>query len=298
MGKISEFLGRTPTGSTTEKLPQYGPQPTLLETTVDIGDLATGNTNGHVGGGQVGKLDANALDASDQADVSAQLGEHNEALRNLLAETGRKISEFEEFKAAFANVVEPAHKALRALEQEKTQNIRLRRALTQTQANYEAQQVKFSDAAKLAAALDATNKQLRRELEQAQEATRELKGSKAEVANELAIARAANVDFERRLAQQTANVRSLSEDNKHLRDQAVESESRMSHLDGEIVALREKLGFTEGDNRSTQKQLDQAVAETTRLTQRLNESEALLAAAKGRRSQADERALPRRQHQA
>jgi crescentin len=86
--------------------------------------------------------------------------------------------------------------------------------------------------------------------------------------------------LERRLTQQAAVGLGLSEDNKRLRDQAVEAETKISHLDGELTAGREKLVFLEGDNRSSQKSLDQALAETARLSQRLSDSETALVTAK------------------
>jgi crescentin len=307
MRKFSELLGRTPSSSASVRLTDFGRREPLLDHYSNghdgnghysNGHHANGhdgngngvnghNGNGHAGGHHANGHDtnghhANGFDLDDPSDISARLGEDNEALRNLLVETGRKISELEEFRAAFASVVEPANKALRALEHEKTQNISLRRALTQTRAGYEALQAKYADIEAKAATTESANKQLRQDLEKALEATREVKSGKAEIANELAVARAAIADLERRLTQQAATGLGLSEDNRRLRDQVVEAETKIDHLDGELTAAREKVVFLEGDNRSSQKSLDQAVAETARLSQRLNESETALVTAKAR----------------
>src|SRR5262245_51971372 len=155
MRKFSELLGRTPSSSASVRLADFGRQEPLLEQSrYDNGHDANdgdgyANSNGanghHANGHDANGRHINGFDLDDPSDISARLGEDNEGLRNLLVETGRKISELEEFRATFASVVEPANKALRALEHEKTQNIGLRRALTQARAGYEALQSRYAD---------------------------------------------------------------------------------------------------------------------------------------------------------
>jgi hypothetical protein len=65
------------------------------------------------------------------ADIGARVGEENEALRNLLIDTDRRIGALDDLKDAFRNLVEPIGSALQALEQEKTDNIGLRNALAE-----------------------------------------------------------------------------------------------------------------------------------------------------------------------
>ena len=55
------------------------------------------------------------------SDVGSRMGEENEVLRNLLTDTGRKIGELDDLKAAFDKLVAPFNSTLRALEQEKSQ---------------------------------------------------------------------------------------------------------------------------------------------------------------------------------
>jgi len=55
------------------------------------------------------------------SDVGSRMGEENEVLRNLLTDTGRKISELDDLKQAFDKLVAPFNSTLRALEQEKSQ---------------------------------------------------------------------------------------------------------------------------------------------------------------------------------
>ncbi len=58
------------------------------------------------------------IEPETPSDVSSRIGEENEALRNLLFDTGRKINELVELKIAFEKIVDPFNNALRALEQE------------------------------------------------------------------------------------------------------------------------------------------------------------------------------------
>jgi hypothetical protein len=51
------------------------------------------------------------------SDVGSRMGEENEVLRNLLTDTGRKIGELDDLKAAFDKLVAPFNSTLRALEQ-------------------------------------------------------------------------------------------------------------------------------------------------------------------------------------
>jgi hypothetical protein len=62
------------------------------------------------------------------ADIGARVGEENEALRNLLIDTDRRIGALDDLKDAFRNLVEPIGSALQALEQEKSDNVGLRNA--------------------------------------------------------------------------------------------------------------------------------------------------------------------------
>src|SRR5262245_11471243 len=54
------------------------------------------------------------------SDVGSRMGEENQVLRNLLTDTGRKISELDDLKQAFDKLVTPLNSTLRAVEQEKS----------------------------------------------------------------------------------------------------------------------------------------------------------------------------------
>src|SRR5262245_4935827 len=79
------------------------------------------------------------------SESSARLGEECEALRSLVAAAGSKLDEFEEAKRAFVAIVEPASRALRALEHEKTLNISLARKVGQLRAGCDVLQVNVDE---------------------------------------------------------------------------------------------------------------------------------------------------------
>ena len=64
------------------------------------------------------------------AALGARLGGSNEALRNLLIDTGRQITALDDVKDAFRELVGPIGAALHALEQEKADNAGLRNVMS------------------------------------------------------------------------------------------------------------------------------------------------------------------------
>src|SRR6516162_8725095 len=218
------------------------------------------------------------------ADIGARVGEENEALRNLLIDTDRRIGALDDLKDAFRNLVEPIGSALQALEQEKTDNVGLRNALAELRAAHESVRTEFSALEKRAAELESAGEELDRELALAQEAARGLEGDKTELTSEIVAVRSEIANLESQLAQETANGRALSEANQILVDHANSADKRIVELQSEGALIREKLLLLENDKRSLQTALDQTLAETSRLSRRLTESENALTAARARRA--------------
>jgi len=221
------------------------------------------------------------------ADIGARVGEENETLRNLLIDTDRRIGALDDLKDAFRNLVEPIGSALQALEHEKSDNVGLRNALAELRAGHESVRSEFSALEKRAAELESAGEELRRELTLAQQAVRGLEGDKTELTSEIVAVRAEIANIESQLAQETANGRALSEANQILVDHANSADKRIVELQSEGALTREKLLLLENDKRSLQTALDQTLAETSRLSRRLTESENALTAARARLEQMD-----------
>jgi chromosome segregation ATPase len=260
MGTISDFLGRkgVPSASAVP-VPASPKQP---------GSTATAEQNGPT-----------------FADLGARIGEGNESLRNLLIDTERRITALDDVKCAFGDLVEPIGIALHALEQEKTDNAGLRNVLAELRASHEALRSECHAFEKRAAEFEGDTQTLRRELALAQQAARALESDKAELTSELVTARSAVANLESQLAQETANARSLGEANQILVDHSDSADKRIVELQADGALTREKLSLLETDKHSLQTALDQTLAESSRLSRRLTESESALAAARARLEQ-------------
>src|ERR1044071_8220510 len=152
---------------------------------------------------------ANAKDRPEQAaregvsDVGSRMGEENEALRNLLFDTGRKINELDELKSAFDKIVTPFNNTLRSLEQEKSQNLSLNAQLTESRAAYDKLRSDVYQVEKRATLLGSENERLREDLELAREAVRGLESHRNDINSQIAAQNAQISELERQLGQES-----------------------------------------------------------------------------------------------
>jgi len=228
-----------------------------------VASATPGNGNGH---GQ-------PISVESLSDVGSRMGEQNEALRNLLSDTGRKISELDDLKDAFEKIVAPFNNTLRALEQEKSQSVSLSNMLAEARAAYDTLRSEFYQIEKKAVALESEVEKLREDLELARESNRGLESTRLELTDEVNAKNAQIVEIERELAQESAQRRSLTESRRILEEQYDIAEKRNIELDSELAGTREKLALLEDEKRSLQAAVDAALNEAARLTRRLTESE-------------------------
>src|SRR5262249_23118759 len=221
------------------------------------------------------------------ADVAARIGEDNETLRNLLIDTGHHINALEELKGTFEKLVEPISKTLRTLELEKSDNASLRDALAEMRSNHETLHTEFHARGKKSEELEHDNDRLRRELTFAQQSTRELEGNKTDLTAALVTARTAIADLERQLGHETASSRALGEEHRVLLDHANAADKRIVELEAGVALTRQNLSLLENDKATLQASLDQTLAEASRLSRRLTESDNALTAARARLEQLD-----------
>jgi crescentin len=257
MGTFSDFLGRK--GVTSAPLP-VAPSPKQQHTN-------------------------SAANEPTFADLGARLGEGNEALRNLLIDTDRRITALDDVKDAFRNLVEPIGTALQALEQENSDNVGLRNALAELRTSHETVRTECQALEKRAAEWESDNQSLSRELALVQQAAHGLESDRAELTSEVVAARAEIANLESQLAQESADARALGQANQLLVDHANSADKRIVELQADCTLTREKLSLMETDKRSLQTALDQTLAESSRLSRRLTESESALAAARARLEQ-------------
>jgi crescentin len=219
------------------------------------------------------------------ADLGARLGEDNEALRNLLIDTGRRITALDDVKDAFQNLVEPIGSALQALERESSDNVGLRNALAELRSSHETVRTECQALEKKVTDRENDNQSLSRELALVQQVAHGLESTKAELSSEVAAARAEIANLESQLAHETADARALGEANRLLVEDGNGADKRIVELQADCTLLRENLSLLETDKHSLQTALDQTLAESSRLSRRLTESESALAAARSRLEQ-------------
>ena len=207
------------------------------------------------------------------------MGEENEALRNLLTDTGRKIGELDELKEAFDKIVAPFNSTLRALEQEKSQTLGLSGMLDEVARGLR----------------DAAHRILpdREEGDRARSRIREAaRGSRTGARIQPRAREHAARTHQRHLRPQRPDRRARASagagdraaphaerEPPHAAGAARRRrEAHQPKLEGELAAAREKLALLEDEKRSLQIAVDQALNETARLTRRLTESENTLTA--------------------
>jgi crescentin len=179
-----------------------------------------------------------AADQPTLADIGARVGQDNEALRNLLIDTDRRINAIDDAKNAFRRLSEPISTALRDLAQEKIDNTGLRRELAELHASYDALRDEFGALEQRAAALESDRDSLGRELVRAQQDVRGLEGEKAELTSEIAAARA-------RLEQMDANLAAAEVERATLSAACDEANSEIHVLNRRIEAIRSRAATAE-----------------------------------------------------
>jgi crescentin len=179
-----------------------------------------------------------AADQPTLADIGARVGQDNEALRNLLINTGRRINAIDDAKNAFRRLSEPISTALRDLEQEKIDNAGLRSALAELRTSYDVLRGEFGALEQRAAELESDRDSLRRELARVQQDARGLESDKAELVGDIVAARA-------RLEQMEANLAAAEFERASLSAARDEASSEAHTLNRRIEAIRSRAATAE-----------------------------------------------------
>ena len=211
--------------------------------------------------------------------LSTQMGGENEQLRNLMLDASAKIGELDAIKAAVDKLVDPVSKTLRAIEAEKAEKMSLQTVLNTTRTAYGKLRNEVGEIEKKAAAADKECQTLRLELASTQAMLRTAEATKAEIATDVAARRAQIADLEARLAHETGETRILREENKRLDDRLSASEKRVISIESDLNAARQRLMMAEDEKQAQQAAFEKASAEAAKLSRKLAETEAGLAAA-------------------
>ncbi len=227
------------------------------------------------------------IEPETPSDVGSRIGEENEALRNLLFDTGRKINELDDLKIAFEKIVDPFNNALRALEQEKSQNLSLDSQLAESRAAADALRAQFYTVEKKATLLEAEQERLREDLELAREAARALETQRNDLSQQISNQNTHIGELERELAHETSLRKSLADNKQSLTEQLDGAEKRNVTLDGDLALARERIALLEDEKQTLQSSLEQSLAEISRLTRRLTDTDNTLAATRAQVARVD-----------
>lgn len=118
-------------------------------------------------------------------EMRAKVGEDNEALRTLLNDAARRISDLDLVKGAYNKTSEPIVKTMRALEQEKLHDAALQTLLGDVRAAHEKQRNELQLSERRTASLENVNEKLREDLELAQQQTRSTEAARLDCSTEL-----------------------------------------------------------------------------------------------------------------
>jgi chromosome segregation ATPase len=221
------------------------------------------------------------------AEIGSRIGGDNEALRNLLVDTGRQVGALDDLKQAFGKLVDPISKTLRALEQEKSDNVSLRGTLADVRSSYEALRAEFNDLGRRSAAGETEIERLRHELELVQQTARNAEAGKIELGDELSTVRGRVAELERQLALESSNSRTLADEKHSLLEHSTSADKRIVELEGEVSVAKERLVLLENEKRSLTNSLEQLVAENSKLTRRANETDNALGGVRTRLEQVE-----------
>ncbi len=221
------------------------------------------------------------------AAVGTRIGEDNEALRNLLIDTGHQFGAVDDLKDTIGKLVEPLHKLMGTLEHEKSDNASLRGALAESCASHETLRTEFQLLGKKSSELEDDNERLRRDLVSAQQTIGEDEGAKAKLSDEIATLRIAMANLERQLGDESSSVRVLDDEKQLLVERAATADKRIVELEAETALSREQLSLLENEKNSLQTALDQTLSEAARTSRRLAESENALSDARARLQQTE-----------
>ncbi len=217
--------------------------------------------------------------------IASQLGEENEAVRNLLIGAEHKLNELDEIKKSVRALIEPVSKTLRAFEAAKGETLSLHSALNNARTANTKLRDDLAAAEKKSAVLEADGTRLRETLTLAQQSVSALESMRTEQSAELTARRAQIADLQQHVQQQAAELQAARQDAQRAEDRAASAERRMVQIETDAATAQQKCQFAEKERGATQAALDKALGEAAQLSRKLVETEKGLAAARTRLAQ-------------
>jgi chromosome segregation ATPase len=227
-----------------------------------------------------------ARTAADKADIeldhelfspiAVQLGQENEAVRNLLLDAEHKIGELEIIKRSIGKLVDPVSKTLRAYEETKSEKLSLQGTLNTTRLAYNKLREDFEAAQKKTRTLETDGARLRDMVAVAQQSVAALERSKGEQIAELNARRNHIAELQRLAQQQGSDLQLSGEENRRLSERIAGADKRAVQLEGQVHAAQQKAMQADRERAAVQASLDKALAELAQTARRLTETDKML----------------------
>ena len=236
-----------------------------------------------------GKTEKNVIELDNELflPMATQIGEDNETIRNLLIDVEHKVGELDSIRSSFGKLLDPVGKALRALEEAKSEKISLQGALNNIRITNNKLRADLDVTEKKVAVLDSECSRLRESLTVAQQKMSSVETTRVEQTNELTTRRAQVADLQRRLQQQGAELQVARDEYRRLGERVTLGDKRAVQLESESEALRQKFLVTDKERTTLKLSLEKAYSELSQVSQRLLDTDKALASSQNRVQKAE-----------
>jgi crescentin len=214
--------------------------------------------------------------------IATQLGQENEAVRNLLLDAEHKIGELETIKRSIGKLVEPVTKTLRAYEESKSEKLSLQSVLNSTRAAYDKLRVDLAAMEKKAGASESEAVRLRDIVSVAQQSVAALERTKAEQLAELSARRTHIAELQRHAQKLDSDLQLTRDENRRVGERIADADKRSVQLEGQALAAQQKAMQATQERGSLQGSLDKALSELAQTARRLNDTDKSLGLTQGR----------------
>ena len=253
MTTLVTLLGRKPAAAPEKPAEQAAPQPAAKSAPAPEAELE--------------------VDNDLFSPVATQLGQENEAVRNLLLDAEHKLGELDIIKQSIGKLVDPVSKTLRAYEEAKSEKISLQGVLKTTRIAYVKVRDDLESAQKKSAIFEAECARLRDVVSTAQQNVAILEKTKAEQIAELNTRRNAIVELQRHVQQTTSDLQTAREETRKFGERIATADKRTVQLEGATKTAQQKAMQAEQERNAVQGALDNALAELAQTARKLTETD-------------------------
>jgi chromosome segregation ATPase len=278
MSKIASLLGRRPTLVTDhqDRPVAQDLEPAALELVSEMSEIAAAPPE------KPADKPMLELDQELFFPIASQLGEENEAVRNLLIDAEHKMSELDGIKRSIGRLVDPVSKTLRAYEETKSEKLSLQNVLNHTRTAHAKLRDDFALAEKRAAALHAECGRLRDVLTVAQQNVAALENTKAEQSAHLNAQRSQLADLQQHLQQQSTDLQIARDESRRFAERIALADRRVVQLEADSDAARQRFLLAEQERGAVQAMLDKSLNDASQMSRKLLDTENALQTAQAR----------------